>query len=103
MPRPNQSQACGQHHQATIYLYLNFWVSAEVPASPCVLMTAYHGQTGMLREVLFTSTAQQPKATDGVGRMMEERRDGVPRYFTGMVAYGVGGALTLCQGFCMPI
>lgn len=66
-------------------------------------MTAYLGQTGMLRELLFTSTVQQPKATDGVGRMMEERRDGVPRYFTGMVAYGVGGALTLCQGFCMPI
>lgn len=56
----------------------------------------------MFREMLFTSTAQQPKATDGVGRMMEERRDGVPRYFTAMVAFG-GGGLTLCQGFCMPI
>lgn len=51
----------------------------------------------MFRELLFTSTAQQPKATDGVGRMMEERRDGVPRYFTAMVAFG-GGAYSV-SGF----
>lgn len=54
----------------------------------------------MFRELLFTSTAQQPKATDGVGRMMEERRDGVPRYFTAMVAFGGGGLLCVRVSVC---